>query len=273
MDNRSIGVFDSGIGGLTMIREMINIMPDEHVVYFGDTGRVPYGTKSDETVTKYAESDIKFLMQFDLKMIIAACGTVSAIALPKIKDSYNIPVFGVANAAAEAAAKITKNKRIGIIGTQSTIKSDCYSRLIEKINPEIFTISAACPLFVPLVENGYGDSRAAELIAEDYLLSLKNENVDTLIMGCTHYPHLENTIRKVMGEDVTLINPSRETAVFIKDYLIKNGLRAEKNAGEKYRFFVSDDVSNFTHLGSKFLDRKIDGRVEKVDIEKFTQNV
>ncbi len=270
VDNRSIGVFDSGIGGLTMVREMIKIMPDEHVIYFGDTGRVPYGTKSDQTVRKYVESDIKFLMQFDLKMIIAACGTASAIALPHIKDNYEIPVFGVVEAAASAAILATKNKKIGIIGTQSTIKSDCYSKLIEKRAPDIFTMSAACPLFVPLVENGYCDKEAAYLIAEDYLLPLKEAGVDTLIMGCTHYPHLENTIKKVMGEGVTLINPSLETAVYIKKYLIENNLEGEKRDDEKYRFFASDDTKTFAKLGSKFLERKIDGNVTKIDIEKYT---
>lgn len=270
MDNRSIGVFDSGLGGLTMVREMINSMPEEAVVYFGDTGRVPYGTKSDSTVRKYAESDIRFLMQFELKMIVAACGTVSAIALPHIKDKYDIPVFGVVDAAAEAAISATRNKKIGIIGTQSTIKSDCYSHLIAEKASDIFTISAACPLFVPLVEHGYSEKQAAVLIAEDYLRPLKEAGVDTLIMGCTHYPHLEGTIKKVMGDEVALINPSRETAVYISKYLKENDMVAEKKGGDKYRFFASDDIDTFSELGSKFLGRHIENNVEKIDIERYT---
>lgn len=270
MDNRSIGVFDSGLGGLTMVREMMDIMPYEHVVYFGDTGRVPYGTKSDATVRKYAESDIRFLLGHNLKMIVAACGTVSAIALPQIKDNYDIPVFGVVESAAVAALSATKNRRIGIIGTQSTIKSDCYSRLINEKEKGIFTISAACPLFVPIVENGYCEKEAAYLIAEDYLTPLKNAGVDTLIMGCTHYPHLENTIRKVMGDSVTLVNPCKETAKFVKKYLMENGIESDKNSDKKYNFFASDDISSFAELGSKFLNTEIDGNVAKIDIEKYT---
>lgn len=269
MDNRSIGVFDSGIGGLTMVREMMNIMPYESVVYFGDTGRVPYGTKSYETVKKYAESDIRFLMQFDLKMIIAACGTVSSIALGEIEGNYNIPVFGVCEAAAKAAAKNTKNGKIGIIGTGATIKSDFYARLIGEIDKEIYTVSRACPLFVPLVENGYSDSDAALLIARDYLLPLMEDGVDTIILGCTHYPHLENTIKKVVGDNVKLINPSQETAVYIKEYLKTNEMEAEKSEKGNYRFYASDDIFSFADLGSKFLDRKIDKDIFKVDIEKY----
>lgn len=273
MDNRKIGVFDSGIGGLTMVREMMDIMPQESVIYFGDTGRVPYGTKSNETIIKYAKSDINFLLTFEPKMIIAACGTVSAIALSKIKGNYDIPIFGVAEAAAESAILATKNSKIGIIGTQGTIKSDYYRLLINKKRPDMFTISKACPLFVPLVENGYVQEYAAELIAKDYLAPLKQAGVDTLIMGCTHYPHLESVIKKVMGDDVTLINPSRETAFFIKKHLEENGLTSNVEKKGEYRFFASDDAAHFAELGSNFLDRKIDANVEKIDIERYTQEL
>lgn len=271
MDNRCIGVFDSGLGGLTMVREMMNIMPSESVVYFGDTGRVPYGTKSNHTIKKYTESDISFLMQFDLKMLVAACGTVSAIALPHLKNRYEIPLIGVVEAAANAAVKATKNNKIGIIGTQGTIKSECYSKLIASKNPNILTVSRACPLFVPLVEHDYAEKPATLLIAEDYLGEIRDSGVDTLIMGCTHYPHLEGVIKKIMGSGVTLINPSRETAEYIKKYLKENELLSNGKKPE-YRFFASDDVENFALLGSKFLQRPLGSDVLKVDIERYTQN-
>ena len=270
MDNRKIGVFDSGLGGLTAVKELMKVLPEESIVYFGDTGRVPYGTKSNETIIKYTASDINFLMTFDLKLIIVACGTASAIALPVLRDRYEIPVIGVAEATARAAVAATENNRIGIIGTQGTIQSDAYNQLIRSQSEQIETISKACPLFVPLVENGYTHNKVARLVAKEYLAPVRAAGVDTLIMGCTHYPLLADTIGSVMGSGVTLIDPGKETAHFVRDYLIGQDMLAQSGGDEQYQFFASDSVESFTQLGSAFLEQTIEGKVERVDIENYT---
>jgi len=267
MSKKFIGVFDSGLGGLTCVKEIMDIMPDEPIVYFGDTGRVPYGSKSNETIIKYVKSDIKFLNTFDLKMIVVACGTASAIALPVLCDELNIPTFGVVDAAATAAVKSTKNNKIGIIGTAGSIRSGAYEEKIKSLNPEIKTFARACPLFVPLVEEGYTKGQIAHLVAKEYLKDVKDSGVDTLILGCTHYPLLKDTIAEVMGSDVTLIDPGKVTASYVADYLEQENLRA-KNKGE-YKFFVSDYPDGFMRLAQDFLMREISGKIEKIDIEKY----
>lgn len=267
MSQKFIGVFDSGLGGLTCVKEIMEIMPDEPIVYFGDTGRVPYGSKSNETIIKYVKSDIKFLHTFDLKMIVVACGTASAIALPKIKNEQTVPVFGVVDAAAKSAVKSTKNKKIGIIGTAGSIRSGAYEAKIKELNPEIKTIARACPLFVPLVEEGCTKGEIARLVAQEYLCELKDAGVDTLILGCTHYPLLKETIGKIMGDDVTLIDPGKVTASYVRDYLDKNNLLAQKRG--EYKFFVSDHPDGFMRLAEDFLQRKINSKIEKIDIEKY----
>lgn len=267
MSQKFIGVFDSGLGGLTCAKELMDIMPDEPIVYFGDTGRVPYGSKSNETIIKYVRSDIKFLHTFDLKMIVIACGTASAIALPAIRDEQTVPVFGVVDAAAREAVKMTKNKKIGIIGTAGSIRSGAYEEKIKNLNPEIKTYARACPLFVPLVEEGHTKGEIARLVAEEYLTELKEAGVDTLILGCTHYPLLKETIGNVMGDNVTLIDPGKVTAGYVKNYLEENNLRAEKRG--EYKFFVSDYPDGFLRLAEDFLMRKIESSIEKIDIEKY----
>lgn len=270
LDKRAIGVFDSGLGGLTAVKELMQILPEEAIVYFGDTGRVPYGTKSEETIIKYTMGDIEFLKTFDLKAIIIACGTASTIALPKVKDKYDVPIIGVAEAACRAATEKTKNKKIGIIGTPGTIKSGMYEKIIKEKDADIFTVSAACPLFVPLVEEGWTDNDVAEITVKKYLEPIKTEGVDTLILGCTHYPLLEKTIADFMGNDVILINPGAETAREVKKWLDDKDMISDSAQQEQYRFFSSDSVESFTRLGSRFLERKIDGKVQRVDIEKYT---
>lgn len=267
MSQKFIGVFDSGLGGLTCVKEIMEIMPDEPIVYFGDTGRVPYGSKSNETIIKYVKSDIHFLHTFDLKMIVVACGTASAIALPVLRDEQSVPVFGVVDAASCEAVKSTKNNKIGIIGTAGSIRSGAYEAKIKELNPEIKTFARACPLFVPLVEEGYTKGDIARLIAEEYLCELKKAGVDTLILGCTHYPLLKETISEVMGKNVTLIDPGKVTASYVKDYLDKNNMLA-KASGE-YKFFVSDYPDGFSRLAEDFLQRKINSKIEKIDIEKY----
>lgn len=269
MPERYIGIFDSGLGGLTAVKELMELLPDEPIVYFGDTGRVPYGTKSNETIIKYTKSDIAFLNTFDLKMIIIACGTASTIALPHVDGTLPVPIFGVVSAAAKAAAAATKNKKVGIIGTNGSIRSGAYARLIAEEDPGIETISVACPLFVPLVETGHTTGEIARLAAEEYLESIRAFGVDTLVLGCTHYPLLKETIASVMGDGVTLIDPGRVTAGFVKDYLTEQNLLCKEAVSHQHRFYVSDCPEDFMTLGSAFLNRPIPGGVEQIDIEKY----
>lgn len=273
MDNRRIGLFDSGLGGLTVMKELVQLLPSESIVYFGDTGRIPYGSKSVETVIKYTRSDINFLKTFNLKLVIAACGTVSSIAVPHLQGEYSFPVMGVVGAAAKAAAAASKTGRIGIIGTEGTIRSEAYQRLLKQEDPAVKTVSAACPLFVPLVESGFAETESARLIAEEYLQPIRAYDVDTLILGCTHYPHLRKVITEVMGSQVTLINPGQAAAHEVAALLRQNGQLAERPAAGQYKFYVSDDPAAFVRLGSVFLERPIHGMIEQVDIEKYTETV
>jgi len=267
MDNRCIGVFDSGLGGLTAVKEIMEILPNENIIYFGDTGRVPYGTRSNETIIKYSKSDIRFLESFDVKLIVVACGTVSSVALPVIGNECKTPVIGVVEAAADAAFNATKNGRIGIIGTSGTVKSGAYSKHILNKDPNISTFSRACPLFVPLVENGHFDTPVAKLVIEEYLAEIKEKNVDTLILGCTHYPLLKKAIGEFMGDGVTLIDSGAEIAKAVKTRFPE--ILGTREASGENRYFVSDDVENFEHLASTFLQRNINGQVMKIDIEKY----
>lgn len=269
MDNRSIGVFDSGLGGLTAVKQIMEEMPDESIIYFGDTGRVPYGTRSTETIIKYSKNDINFLLSKDVKMIVIACGTASSAALPVIKDDYETPIIGVVDAAVLAALNATKNGKIGIIGTPGTIKSGSYEKLIKEKAPDIEIVTRACPLYVPLVENGHFDTKVAELVTEEYLAGIKAAGVDTLILGCTHYPLLKKTIARFMGDNVTLIDAGAEVAKALKNTLGEDSLHSSKRDEYQYRYFVSDNVDGFENLGGLFLEKKIDGQVEKIDIEKF----
>jgi len=266
MPKRCIGVFDSGLGGLTCVKELMEIMPNESIVYFGDTGRVPYGSKSDETIIKYTKSDINFLKTFNPKMIVVACGTASSIALPVIKDELSIPTFGVIDAAVLEAVSATKNNKIGIIGTVGSIRSGAYEKKINEINKEIKTIAVACPLFVPLVEAGHTKSEATRLIAKEYLEKIKSAGADTLILGCTHYPLLKEIISEILGDKVTLIDPGKVTAKYVKEYLEKNNLMAHEGS---CKFFVSDYPDDFKALAAEFLQCEITDKIEKIDIEKY----
>ena len=260
MKNHPIGIFDSGLGGLTTVREIQRIMPGEDIIYFGDTGRVPYGTRSRETIIRYTKDDIDFLLKHDIKFIIAACGTASSVALPVLSGQYDIKIMGVLESACRKAVEVTKNGKIGVIGTSGTIKSGKYEEIIKSFNSDMEVYSNACPMFVPLVENGYAESEAAMLIAKDYLKPLKEANVDTLILGCTHYPLLTKVISAIMGEEVKLLSPGALAAEEAKQYLEKEGLLSEKTYGNS-EFYVSDSVENFTTLGSTFLGKPIDGQV------------
>lgn len=270
MNNKSIGVFDSGLGGLTAVKQIISELPDENIIYFGDTGRVPYGTRSKDTILKYTRGDIRFLKTFDVKVIVIACGTASSAALPAIKNEFDIPIVGVIDAAVYAAVRATKNKKIGVIGTSGTIKSREYEKQIMEYDSKMQVFSKACPMFVPLVENGYFDSPVTKLIVEEYLESIRAKGVDTLILGCTHYPLLEKVIREYMGDGVELINSGAEVAKYLKKKLTNEDMLHEGGIdGAQYRYYVSDDISGFEELGGIFLEREINGQVDKIDIEKY----
>lgn len=268
MDNRPIGVFDSGLGGLTVLREIMELVPTESVVYFGDCGRVPYGTKSKETVIKYTFQDIRFLLNQDIKMIVIACNTASAHSLDRVKHSFDIPVIEVVEPGAATVARETKNKRVGVIGTAGTISTGVYEKAINKIDNSIEIFSRACPLFVPLVEEGWWDNDIALRIAEEYLNSLKQEGIDTLVLGCTHYPLLQQTISRVMGEEVKLVSSALEVARVVKKVVEEKDIARDSRVKPVYRFYTSDSVEKFEALGSSFLNREIHS-AEKVDIEKY----
>lgn len=268
MDNRKIGVFDSGLGGLTAVKEIMSLFPNEDIVYFGDTGRVPYGTRSKETIIKYTHSDINFLLSKDVKMIVIACGTASSAALPNIKREFDVPIFGVVDAGAYEAVHVTRNKKIGIIGTSATIRSGAYTRYIAEHDDTIQTYERACPLFVPLVENGHFDTKVTELVVEEYLHDIKEAGVDTLIMGCTHYPLLRSAIERYMGDGVTLISPGAEVAKYMRKKLTAD-LRNSSTATGECEYYVSDSTESFAQLAGIFLERQINGQVRKIDIEKY----
>lgn len=269
MDNRSIGVFDSGLGGLTAVKQIMKEFPNEHIVYFGDTGRVPYGTRSKDTLIKYVRGDIRFLESLGVKMIVVACGTASSAALPVIRKEFATPIIGVVEATAGAAVRATRNRKIGVLGTTGTIHSGAYEKLIGQLAPDITTYSRDCPLFVPLVENGHFDTQVTRLVVEEYLSDIRKRGVDTLVLGCTHYPLLRPCIQRFMGDSVTLIDSGAETAKALKDYFSPEDLCGKDNGGAQYRYYVSDNVEGFIQLGGTFLQKEINGQVSKIDIEKY----
>lgn len=268
MDQRPIGVFDSGLGGLTALRELISLLPREQFIYFGDTARVPYGSRSREAIIKYARQDVAFLRSFDPKAIVIACGTVSTTALDVLRGENDIPIFGVVGPAARAAAAATRNGRIGLTGTSASIRTGAYERAIAKLKPEAEVTALACPLFVPLVENGRfrpGDV-VAETVAAEYLAPLKEAGVDTLVLGCTHYPLLREVIGAFMGPGVTLVDVGARCAGYVADRLDQLDLLCGGGAQTSPRFFVSDDTGDFARLASLFLGSDVAHDLEQVDI-------
>lgn len=268
MDNRPIGIFDSGLGGLTCVKKVMELMPGEDIIYFGDTGRVPYGSRSSDTILKYTRQDIRFLQTFDIKFIIIACGTASSAALPRIQNEFQTEIAGVLNPACNRAAAATRNGKIGVIGTQGTVRSGKYLQKLKEIDSALEVYTKACPMFVPLVENGYTHGQVARLICEEYLLEMKDAGVDTLILGCTHYPLLTDTIREVMGEGVNLVSAGAETAVYAQKRMQEEDLLSGRSHGS-CQYYVSDAIENFTELAEMFLDKKIEGSVHKIDIETY----
>lgn len=267
MDNRPIGVFDSGLGGLTVVKEIIKQLPGESIIYFGDDGRTPYGTKSRETVIKYTRQDLAFLLSMDVKLVVVACNTVSTVALPELKDSINVPVLEVVGPGARSALKKTKCGRIGVIATPATTKSGLYPKVIESMNPNVRIFSKACPLFVNLAEEGWWDNEITRMVAEEYLKELKQAQIDTLLLGCTHYPLLADTIQKVMGNDVVLVSSAEELATALKELVYEKGLESG-NRTATYRYYTSDSVDKFKKLGKMILGNEI-SNIERVDLENY----
>ncbi len=266
MDKRPIGVFDSGIGGLTVLNEVIEQLPGEDLIYFGDTARIPYGTRSKETVIKYFNQSVKFLLSKNIKAIVIACNTATALAMEQAQEIFDIPMIGVIDPGSKGAIKATKNNTIGIIGTEGTINSQSYQQTLRRLNGRIEVIGVACPLFVPIVEEGWESTDVAYITAKKYLIGLKEHNVDTLVLGCTHYPALRYTINKVMGDNVTLVNPAYETAKLTKTILKEKELESSKLDGGKVQYYVSDDPEKFKRVGGNLLGREIK-EVKKVNIE------
>lgn len=256
MKNLSIGMFDSGIGGLTVLKEVRKLLPHEHILYLGDTARVPYGNKSPETITRYALESAIFLLTKGIKILVIACNTSSALALNILKKKLPIPVLGVIDPGARVAVRLTKNKKIGIIGTKATIRSMAYEKAMKKINPDVEVLSRACPLFVPIAEEGLENDKIAVLTAEKYLHEFKKSSIDALVMGCTHYPVLEKVINTTMGRNVTIVNTGRETAIEIKALLEKKKITNSRGKGGS-EYFVTDSPESFREVGSRFLGEDI----------------
>ncbi len=267
-DKRAIGVFDSGLGGLTVVRELCSVLPNEEIVYFGDTGRVPYGTRSKETIKKYALQDENFLIKQDVKLIIAACGTVSSVASDTAQQ-IPVPFFEVVSHASRAAVNATKNNIIGVIGTTATIKSGQHEKYIKALIPDATVVAQSCTLFVPLVEEGWysaDDSVVLETVSR-YLQPIIKAGADTLILGCTHYPILAEAIKKVLGENVTLINAGCATAESVKAYLEANDILNDKKTASQHKFFVSDKADSFKNQAQVLLGKEIDvSKVKQVDL-------
>ena len=265
-----VGVFDSGVGGLTVAREIMRNLPSEKIVYFGDTARVPYGSKSKETVIRYSRQIIRFLQEQQVKAIVVACNTASAFALDTVREEFDIPIIGVIESGAKVAAARTRNKRVGIIGTVGTVGSGIHAQYLKKLDPEITVFGKACPLFVPLVEEGWLHDPVTVEVASRYLKELQDKDVDTLILGCTHYPLIRSTIRQVMGEEVCLVNPAYETALELGKLLEEQGLSSTGTEQKEfpYRFYVSDLADEFKEFANSILPYDVE-MTKKIDIEKY----
>jgi len=270
MKELSIGMFDSGVGGLTVLREVKRLLPHEHILYFGDTARVPYGNRSSQTITKYALESALFLLTKGIKLLVIACNVSTAFALSVLKKRFPIPVIGVIEPGAKEAVQSTKNKRIGVIGTRGTVESKAYERSIKKLDPRITVISQACPLFVPIVEEGLEHDDVAYLMAEKYLKEIRRSRIDTLVMGCTHYPALEKVIRHILGNHVQVIHSGRATAKEVKDILEKNNLLNTTGKGG-CEYFVTDAPAPFKEIGSRLLGEPLKNikSLKNMDIKDF----
>ncbi len=266
--NNPIGVFDSGVGGLTVVSEIMRQLPGENLVYFGDTARVPYGSKSKKTVLKYSKQIVRFLKTKNVKAIVVACNTASALALDEIAQELDIPIIGVVKPGAKMAVKTTKTGNVGIIGTESTIKSGIYNDYIRELNADVTVVSKPCPLFVPLVEEGLLEDRVTDDIVGRYLRVMKEYKVDSLVLGCTHYPLISNAIERFMGKRVNLVNPAFETAKSLKELLTEREILNTSKMKPEYQYYVSDGVEKFISFADNVLPYHVTN-TEIVDIESY----
>ena len=269
--NAPIGVFDSGVGGLTVVKEIMNQIPGESICYFGDTARVPYGSKSKATIIGYTRQIVHFLMGKGVKAIVIACNTASAFALETVSKEIDIPIIGVIKAGASMAANTTKNGRIGVIATEGTIRSKIYNEYLSATNPDVQVFGKACPLFVPLVEEGWLDDPITYEVAKRYISELKEYDIDTLVLGCTHYPLLRNTLKQVVGEEVSLVNPALETAKSLKQLLMEQGLM-NNSTNPEHKFFVSDGAEKFRDFANSILPCDI-VETKDVNIEQLSEEL
>lgn len=268
--NAPIGVFDSGIGGLTVAREIMRNLPMEKIIYFGDTARVPYGSKSKNTIIRYSRQIVNFLEKQGVKAIVVACNTASALAMDTLEKEIDIPIIGVVRPGARVAARVTKRKKVGVIATEATINSELYPRLIQGIDPEITVVGKACPLFVPLVEEGWRKDEVTEIVARRYLAQMQEEDIDTLILGCTHYPLLRKLISEIMGSGVRLVNPAYETSIALRELLTEKNLLNRNNVEEEfpYQFFVSDAAEKFTSFANSILPYDVE-MTRQINLEDY----
>jgi len=267
-NSNPIGVFDSGIGGLTVVKSLNSFLPNESIIYFGDTARVPYGSKSNSTVIEYSLQNAEFLYKKNVKLIVVACNTASSIALDELRKKFNVPVIGMIEPGAKAALKATKSGNIGIIGTESTVSNKAYSKTLLSLNPEVKVTEKACPLFVPLAEEGWTNHKATKLIAEEYLTGLKESGIDTLILGCTHYPILKNIIQEIVGKNVTLIDSGSAASSEVENYLNGRGIKNTSNDLGFHEYYVSDVPKKFKTIAERFLGKEIEN-IHKVDLEEL----
>lgn len=265
-----IGVFDSGVGGLTVAREIMRQLPNENLVYFGDTAHVPYGSKSKDNIIHYSRQSINFLKSKAVKAIVIACNTASALALDIVREECDIPIIGVVEPGARAALEVTVTKKIGVIGTEATIHSAIYEKIIQGVSPDVSVIAKACPLFVPLVEEGFAKHKVTEDIIDYYLSDFRESDIDSLILGCTHYPLLRSKIQAYVGDRIILVNPAYETAMDLKRLLEEHNMA---NAGCKgdhaaYAFYVSDAADKFKHFANSILPYDIE-TTKQINIEEY----
>lgn len=271
MNQRPIGVFDSGLGGLTAVRQLRRLMPSENIIYFGDTARVPYGNRGRETLLKYAQQDLRFLGGFDLKAIVIACGTVSTNCLEELQAGSRIPVIGVVEPAVRRAAALSKTRRVGLAATRASVSSGAYERAFHRLDGALEVHSLACPLFVPLVEEGRcrpGDS-VIETVAAEYLVPLRERGIDTLVLGCTHYPLLTDVIGRIMGPQVALVDVGAEAARACRDLLAGQDALADRPEGGGASYYTSDRAADFQRLASLFLGEDVAGQVRQIDISQY----
>ncbi len=254
---KPIGVFDSGVGGLTVVKELVKALPGEEIIYFGDTARVPYGSKSRRTIIRFSLENGLFLDKHNVKLIVVACNTSSSVSLPALRRKFKIPVIGVIAPGASDAVGISRNKRIGVIGTSATIASNAYKRQILKLSPRAKVFSLSCPLFVPLAEEGWLDTKITHDVIGKYIKPLKARNIDTLVLGCTHYPLLKKAIADIAGRRISLVDSAKSTAASAGLLLKNQGALCATRRKASVKFFVSDEPARFKEIGERFLGRKL----------------